>query len=75
MQGGSPSYQFDDLPWINSGGNQNSVTGIATVRFIDGLREIGKGPFLRLAGTGTTGSFWFKYLDDDAPNASPGNGW
>jgi hypothetical protein len=74
MLGGSPSFQFDSLPYINTGGTGSGVIGIASVRFIDGLREIGKGPYVRLAG-GVIGNFWFRYLDDDAPNAAPGNGW
>jgi hypothetical protein len=74
MQGGSPSFQFDSYPSVNSGG-ANNVQGIASVLFDRGLREIGKGAYLRLAGLGTAGSFWFQYLDDDAPNAAPGNGW
>jgi hypothetical protein len=71
VQGGGSSYQFDTLPFTNSGGV--SPFGATDIRFVDGLREIGKGPFLRVAAT--VGSFWFKYIDDDAPNAAPGNGW
>jgi hypothetical protein len=71
MQGGGSSYQFDTLPFTNTGGV--SPFGATDIRFVDGLREIGKGPFLRVAAT--SGSFWFKYIDDDAPNAQIGNGW
>ena len=44
VQGGGSSYQFDALPWTNSGGS--SPFGATDIRFVDGLREIGKGPFL-----------------------------
>ncbi len=74
MLGGSPSFQIDSLPYINSGGTGSGVIGTTSLRFVDGLREIGKGAYVRLAG-GVIGNFWFRYLDDDAPNAAPGNGW
>src|SRR5882724_1704751 len=74
MLGGSPSFQIDSLPYVNSGGTESGVIGTTSLRFVDGLREIGKGAYVRLAG-GVIGNFWFRYLDDDAPNAAPGNGW
>ena len=73
MQGGGASVQVDNLPWINSGGSPSF--GVSNLRFVDGLREVGKGPFLRDAIGGTYANFYFKYLDDDAPNAAPANGW
>ena len=75
VTGGGASYQFDALPTAFGGGSCNNVVGITSVKFTEGLREIGKGPFLRLAGGCPVGNFWFKFLDDDAPNAAPGNGW
>ncbi len=75
MLGGSPSFQFDSLPYINTGGTGSGVVAITSVRIIDGLREIGKGPFVRLAASTFFTAFYMKHLDDDAPNAAPGNGW
>src|SRR5258708_30176134 len=75
VTGGGASYQFDALPTAFGGGSCNNVVGITSVKFTEGLREIGKGPFLRLAGGCPVGNFWFKFLDDDAPNAANGNGW
>ena len=72
FQGGGSSVQVDTLPWTNSGGT--SPFGARDFRFVDGLREMGKGPFLRVISV-PQGSFYFKFLDDDAPNASVGNGW
>src|SRR5258708_26029874 len=75
VTGGGASYQFDALPTAFGGGSCNNVVGITSVKFTEGLREIGKGPFLRLSGGSPLADFWFKFLDDDAPNAAPGNGW
>jgi len=73
MQGGGSSYQVDSLPWTNSGGT--NPFGARDFRFVDGLREVGKGPFLRIGNSAVGGSFYFKYVDDDAPNAQAGAGW
>jgi hypothetical protein len=75
LSGGGASYQFDALPWINSGGSVNSLTGLGPIEIRDGLREIGKGPFLRV-NVGSSGTFFnVRDIDDDAPNAQPGNGF
>lgn len=75
MQGGGSSYQFDSLPFVNSGGNPSNVSGVTQIYIITGLREIGHGPFIRLITPQQGGSFWIKNVDDDAPNAAPGNGF
>ncbi len=71
--GGGASMQFDADPFLATGGVISNIVGITSVRSTEGLREIGKGPYLRVRSV--TGSFWMKYLDDDAPNAAVGNGW
>ena len=74
VQGGGSSFQFDTLPFANTGGV--SPFGATDVRFVDGLREVGKGPFLRVMTPGIPiGPFYFRYIDDDAPNAAIGNSW
>ncbi|HET7151106.1 MAG TPA: hypothetical protein VFI60_06815, partial [Candidatus Acidoferrum sp.] len=72
MQGGT-SFQFDALPWLNGGGSSSSVTGAFNIRMIKMLGEQRFGPFLRVAGTSPT--LVLKQVDDDAPNASIGNGF
>src|SRR5207249_11153141 len=72
VQGGGASFQFDTLPFANTGGV--SPFGATDVCFLDGLREVGKGPFLRVMTPGIPiGPFYFRYIDDDAPNAAIGN--
>src|SRR5260370_10510356 len=46
------------------------------MRFGCGLGEVGQGPFLRIVTQSVpSGPFYFNSLDDDAPNASVGNGF
>jgi hypothetical protein len=71
ITGGGASYQLDSLPWANSGGNPNSVVGF-NIEILEGLREIGKGPFLRVSNS-VAGGFNIRKIDDDAPNAASGN--
>jgi len=71
VTGGGASYQLDSLPWTNSGGNPNSVVGF-NIEIAEGLREMGKGPFLRVSNS-VSGGFNIRKIDDDAPNAGPGN--
>ena len=73
MQGGT-SFQFDTLPWINSGGSITNVTGIFNIRMIRALGEQRYGPFIRVA-TPAGMSLVLKQVDDDAPNASFANGF
>ena len=65
--GGAPSYQVDSLPYGPGLG--------AGISWKDGLREIGKGPFLRVAIPDGLGFFTIEGIDDDAPNTAPGNGF
>src|SRR5216684_2983467 len=73
MQGGT-SFQFDALPWLNSGGSISSITGVFNVRMIKFLGEQRFGPFIRV-GAQSGISLLLKQVDDDAPNAQPGNGF
>ena len=73
MQGGT-SFQFDALPWINSGGSISGVTGVFNVRMIKFLGEQRFGPFIRVALPAGI-SLVLKQVDDDAPSAQPGNGF
>jgi hypothetical protein len=71
ITGSGACYQFDSLPFAFSGGNPNAVSGLVQIYINTGLREIGKGPFVRLAAQDAV--MWIKNIDDDAANASPGN--
>jgi hypothetical protein len=71
--GGGSSYQFDTLPFINSGGNNNNVAGIIGIYISEGLREQGDGPFIRLVNPAQATSMWIRNISDDAPNALAGN--
>ena len=73
MQGGT-SFQFDSLPWINSGGSSSSITGVVNVRMIKFLGEQRFGPFIRVI-TPSSVSLVLKQVDDDAPSAATGNGF
>jgi hypothetical protein len=75
LSGGGASYQFDALPLVNSGGSTNLLTGFGPVEIRDGLREIGHGPFIRINAGGLGGFFNVRDMDDDAPNAQPGNAY
>src|SRR5229473_1819459 len=73
LQGGT-SFQFDALPWLNSGGSISSITGVFNVRMIKFLGEQRFGPFIRV-GAQSGISLLLKQVDDDAPNAQLGNGF
>jgi len=73
MQGGA-SFQFDALPWSNSGGSLTSVPGVFNVRMIKFLGEQRYGPFIRVASPISV-TLVLKQIDDDAPNAQLGNGF
>jgi hypothetical protein len=67
-------FQFDALPWTNSGGSVSNITGVFNVRMIKFLGEQRFGPFIRVAIPGGV-ALVLKQVDDDAPNASTGNGF
>jgi hypothetical protein len=73
FQGGGASIQIDSLPLLNSGGSAVSLTQSGPYEVKDFLREIGKGPFIRLAYGGLGTTIRLERGDDDAPNAQPGN--
>jgi hypothetical protein len=73
FQGGGASLQIDSLPLLNSGGSSASLTQSGPYEVKDFLREIGKGPFIRLAYGGLGTIIRLERGDDDAPNAMPGN--
>ncbi|HET8923813.1 MAG TPA: hypothetical protein VFN26_12565 [Candidatus Acidoferrum sp.] len=73
-QGGGASIQVDSLPLTRSGGSNSSLTGVGPLLIGDFLREIGKGPLLRLAYAGPGMAIRLERGDDDAPNAAVGNG-
>jgi len=73
MEGGT-SFQFDTLPWTNSGGSGSNITGIFNIRMMKFLGEQRFGPFIRVA-TAAPVSLVLKQVDDDAPNASVANGF
>jgi hypothetical protein len=73
IQGGGASIQIDAFPLINSGGSPNNLVQLGPFEIKDYLREIGKGPFIRLAAPGSPLTLRLERGDDDAPNAQIGN--
>jgi len=73
FQGGGASIQIDSFPLLNSGGSGVNLVQSGPYEIKDFLREIGKGPFIRLAYGGVGTTIRLERGDDDAPNASPGN--
>src|SRR5260370_16961853 len=67
-------FQFDTLPWINSGGSVNNITGMFNVTMEKFLGEQRFGPFIRFAMSGPCPSVKLSQVDDDAPSAAQGNG-
>jgi hypothetical protein len=67
-------FQFDTLPWINSGGSVNNITGMFNVTMEKFLGEQRFGPFIRFAMSGPSQSLKLSQVDDDAPSATQGNG-
>jgi hypothetical protein len=75
FQGSGASIQIDSLPLLNSGGASVNLVQSGPYEIKDFLREVGKGPFIRLAYAGVGTTIRLDRGDDDAPNASPGNGF
>ena len=73
FQQSTAMIQIDTLPWINGGGNSSVLAGIGPIIIKDFLREIGHGPLIRVA-TFNIPTITLMQGDDDAPNASAGNG-